>query len=84
MGAGSCGYICMCYSEEMLSEIVIASVCSLQIGGRVTIGRDNSLYIYIFFFKDLEAFLCFAMGKAGGCRFPLRPLAVFRKSVRVV
>lgn len=49
VGAGSCGCIYMCCSDEMLNEIVIASVFSRQIGGRVTVGRDNSLSLYIFF-----------------------------------
>lgn len=55
--AGSCGCICMCCSDEMLSETVIASVFSRQIGGRVPVGRDNSLSIYLsIFLKDLKLF----------------------------
>lgn len=82
IGAGSCGHICMRYSDEVLSEIAIASVFSQQIGGRVAVGRDNSLSLYIFQ-KDLKLLSVYsagvAMGKAGGCGFPLKPLAVCRK-----
>lgn len=45
IGAGSCGCICMCCSDEMLREIVTASVFSQQIGGRVAVERRNSIFL---------------------------------------
>lgn len=44
IGAGSCGRICMCCSDEMLREIVTASVFSQQISGRVAEG-DNFIFL---------------------------------------
>lgn len=84
IGAGSCGYICMRYSDEMLSAIAIASVFSQRVGGRVGVGRHNSLSLDVFL-KDLKLFFVYsaglAIGKAGGCGFPLKPPAEFRKLV---
>lgn len=43
----------MRYSDEMLSAIAIASVFSQRIGGRVGVGRHNSLSLDVFL-KDLK------------------------------